>query len=326
MHRPRRLRQNEMIRSVVRETNLNTRNLILPLFIQEGTGKQDPIKSMPGQFRLSLDELLKVTDEVVKLGIPGIALFPVVPAHKKSSGAEECFNPSGLIPTAVQEIKKRHPELLIITDVALDPYSSDGHDGLVEKGIILNDPTVEVLCKQALAQARAGCDLVAPSDMMDGRIGKIRTALDQAGFEHVGILSYCAKYASKFYGPFREALDSAPKFGDKKTYQMDPANQREALREARLDLAEGADILMVKPALAYLDVISLLHRHTDLPIAAYQVSGEYAMIKAAEEKAWIDGTAVLMESLVSIRRSGAQMIFTYGAIEAAKELIKNSTR
>jgi porphobilinogen synthase len=304
----------------MRETSLTSKNLIYPVFLQEGSRKKDEIRSMPGQFRLSLDELLRVCEETLELKVPGIAVFPVVPNEKKNSLGDEAWNPQGLVPHSIREIKKRFPELLVVSDVALDPYSCDGHDGIVKNGEILNDETIAVLCKQALAQAEAGADLVAPSDMMDGRVRAIRASLDEAGFKQTGILSYCAKYASKFYGPFREALDSAPRFGDKKTYQMDPANRREALREARLDAAEGADFLMVKPALAYLDVIADLRENTDLPIAAYQVSGEYAMIKAAAQNGWIDGDAVLMECLTSIRRAGADMILSYGALEAARLL------
>ena len=318
MQRPRRNRRTETLRKMIQETQLRPQNLIYPVFIQEGSAKKDVIRSMPGQFRLSLDQLFPICDEALNLGVSGLALFPVVPENKKTSLAEESYNEKGLIPLAVAELKKRYPDLILISDVALDPYSSDGHDGLVKDGIILNDETIEVLCRQALAQAHAGADMVAPSDMMDGRIGAIRKVLDQNGFTETGILSYCAKYASKFYGPFREALDSSPRFGDKKTYQMDPANRLEALREARLDVAEGADVLMVKPALAYLDVIRDLKENVDLPIAAYQVSGEYAMIKAAAQQSWIDGDGVLLECLLSIRRAGAQMILTYGALEAAR--------
>ena len=320
MERPRRNRRNEALRSIMRESHLAPHHLVYPVFVQEGLKKKDAIRSMPGQFRLSLDELLPLCEEAVRLEVAGVALFPVVPEAKKNPLGHESYNPQGLIPHVVKELKARFPELLVITDVALDPYSSDGHDGIVKNGEILNDETVEVLVKQALAQARAGADLVAPSDMMDGRIGAIRRALDEEGFTNTGILSYCAKYASKFYGPFREALDSAPKHGDKKTYQMDPANRREALREARLDMEEGADFLMVKPALAYLDVIRDLREFSDVPIAAYQVSGEYAMVKAAAAQDWIDGDAVMLECLTSIRRAGADMILTYAALEAARLL------
>lgn len=320
MERPRRNRRSDAIRASLREAYLSPAHMIYPVFVQEGQRKVDPIKSMPGQSRLSLDELLKVCETASELGVAGIALFPVVPDAKKNSLGDESWNPQGLVPECVRAIKKNFPKLLVITDVALDPYSSDGHDGIVHDGLILNDETVEVLCKQALMQAEAGADFVAPSDMMDGRIGAIRRALEAKGFTQTGIISYCAKYASSFYGPFREALDSAPRFGDKKTYQMDPANRREALREARLDASEGADVLMVKPALAYLDVIRDLREFSDLPIAAYQVSGEFAMIKAAAQNNWIDGDKVMLESLLSIRRAGADLIFTYAAIEASKLL------
>lgn len=322
MERPRRNRRSEAIRSSLRETFLSPAHLIYPVFVQEGQGKSDAIKSMPGQARLSLDELLKVAETAARAGIAGLALFPVVPDAKKNSMGDESWNPQGLVPACMRALKSQFPSLLVITDVALDPYSSDGHDGIVKDGHILNDETVEVLCKQALMQAEAGADLVAPSDMMDGRIGAIRQALDAKGFTQTGIISYCAKYASSFYGPFREALDSAPRFGDKKTYQMDPANRREALREARLDAREGADVLMVKPALAYLDILRDLREFTDLPLAAYQVSGEFAMIKAAAQNNWIDGDKVMLESLLSIRRAGADLIFTYAALEAAKLLSK----
>lgn len=320
MERPRRNRRSDAIRASLRETFLSPAHMVYPVFVQEGQGKIDAIKSMPGHSRLSLDELLKVCKTASELGVAGIALFPVVPDAKKNSLGDESWNPQGLVPECVRAIKKNFPKLLVITDVALDPYSSDGHDGIVHDGLILNDETVEVLCKQALMQAEAGADFVAPSDMMDGRIGAIRRALEAKGFTQTGIISYCAKYASSFYGPFREALDSAPRFGDKKTYQMDPANRREALREARLDASEGADVLMVKPALAYLDVIRDLREFSDLPIAAYQVSGEFAMIKAAAQNNWIDGDKVMLESLLSIRRAGADLIFTYAAIEASKLL------
>jgi porphobilinogen synthase len=253
-------------------------------------------------------------------GVNAVVLFPAVAESLKTPKGEESYNDAGLIPKAVRMLKAQWPDLIVMTDVALDPYSSDGHDGIVRDGKIVNDETVEVLCKQAVCQARAGADVISPSDMMDGRVGAIRDALDEAGFEEVSILSYCAKYASGFYGPFREALDSAPRFGDKKTYQMDPANAREALRELELDEAEGADIVMVKPAGAYLDVIRLLRDHTALPIAAYQVSGEYAMIKAASQNGWLDEKRVALESLLAIRRAGADIIFTYYARQAARWL------
>jgi len=319
--RPRRNRRTEAIRRMVRETSLTPAHLVAPLFVVDGDRERQPIPSMPGYERLSIDLLLEKCRQLADLGIGGIALFPALPAYKKDKTASEATNPDGLFPRAVSAVKEQVPELTIFTDVALDPYSCDGHDGLVsETGEILNDETVEVLARMAVLHARAGADYVAPSDMMDGRVGAIREALDVEGFHNVGIMAYSAKYASAFYGPFRDALDSAPKFGDKKTYQMDPANVREALREVRLDLAEGADMVMVKPALAYLDVIRAIWEISDVPITAYQVSGEYAMVKAAAERGWIDGDRVMLEILLAIRRAGADVIFTYFAEEAAQQL------
>ena len=271
---------------------------------------------------MTLDLLLQEVQEAYKLGIGAIALFPLIAHDQKDNAGTESYNPDGLIPRAIRAIKQAVPEILLITDVALDPYSSEGHDGIVQAGRILNDETVAVLVKQALAQAEAGADFVAPSDMMDGRIGAIRQALDAEGWIDVGILAYSAKYASAYYGPFRDALDSAPKFGDKKTYQMDAANGREAIKEVRLDIAEGADIVMVKPALAYLDIIYRIKQQTNLPIAAYNVSGEYAMIKAAAEQGWIDEKQVILETLLSIKRAGADLILTYFAKEAVLMLQK----
>ncbi|MFS8821321.1 porphobilinogen synthase [Synechococcus sp. W60.2] len=317
IYRPRRLRRTEALRQLVQETHLRVQDLIYPLFVMEGENQRQEVESMPGCYRYTLDLLLKEVEEAANLGIPAVALFPVVPEEKKDPTGRESFNPEGLIQRAVRRIKQEIPEILVITDVALDPYSSEGHDGIVRDGVILNDETVEVLVKQALSQAEAGTDIVAPSDMMDGRVGAIREALDEQGYTDVAILAYSAKYASAFYGPFRDALGSAPKWGDKKTYQMDPANAREALREVELDEAEGADIVMVKPALAYLDIIYRVKEATDLPVAAYNVSGEYAMIKAAEQKGWIDGKKVMMESLLAMKRAGADMILTYFAKEAA---------
>jgi porphobilinogen synthase len=306
---------------MVRETSLTPAHLVAPLFVVDGDRERQPIPSMPGYERLSIDLLLEKCRQLADLGIGGVALFPALPAYKKDKTASEATNPDGLFPRAVSAVKEQVPELTIFTDVALDPYSCDGHDGLVsETGEILNDETVEVLARMAVLHARAGADYVAPSDMMDGRVGAIREALDVEGFHNVGIMAYSAKYASAFYGPFRDALDSAPKFGDKKTYQMDPANVREALREVRLDLAEGADMVMVKPALAYLDVIRAIWEISDVPITAYQVSGEYAMVKAAAERGWIDGDRVMLEILLAIRRAGADVIFTYFAEEAAQQL------
>lgn len=319
MHRPRRNRRNEVIRSMVRETQLLPAHLIAPLFVIDGTGQRIAIKSMPGQFRLSIDELLKEVKELYALGIHTVALFPAIDEKLKTPDAREAFNPQGLNARAIRAVKEAIPEMMVMGDIALDPYSSDGHDGLVDpkSGEILNDPSLEVLAKQALCEARAGVDIIGPSDMMDGRVGYLRAALDKEGFQNVLIMSYCAKYASGFYGPFREALDSAPKKGDKKTYQMDPANAKEALREGMLDEEEGADILMVKPGLPYLDVIYRLKEAFTLPIAAYNVSGEYAMVKAAAANGWIDNDKVILETLIAFRRAGADIILTYFAKEAA---------
>ena len=317
--RPRRNRQSEAIRGLIRETRLSAGQLIYPLFVHEDSD-DTALESLPGQTRWGHDGLVAEAKRAYGLGIRAVVLFPKVPEAKKNPTGDESWNPDGLIPQTIRRLKESVPELAVITDVALDPYNSDGHDGIVNEGKILNDETVEVLCKQAVCQAQAGADIVAPSDMMDGRVGEIRDALDAEGFEKVAILSYTAKYASAFYGPFRGALDSAPKSGDKKTYQMDPANSREALREAALDEGEGADMLMVKPAGPYLDVISLLAESTDLPIAAYQVSGEYLMIKAAAASGWLDEKAAVMESLIGIRRAGADMILTYFAPQAAQWL------
>lgn len=316
--RPRRLRSSPAIRRLVSETVLTVDDLIYPMFVMEGENNKVEIPSMPGCFRFTLDLLLKEIAEVYDLGINAIALFPVVPDEKKDDNGTESCNPDGLIQQTVSAIKKAIPDILVITDVALDPFTTHGHDGLVhEDGVIVNDPTVEVLVKMALSHAICGADMVAPSDMMDGRVGAIRDALDAEGFEDVAILAYSAKYASAFYGPFRNALESAPKSGDKKTYQMDLANTREALKEIYLDVAEGADIVMVKPALAYLDIIAKVKEATDLPVAAYNVSGEYSMIKAAVEKGWVDNDMIMLETLTSIKRAGANIILTYFAKEAA---------
>jgi len=324
MNRPRRNRRNEVIRSMVRESHLLPAHLIAPLFVIEGSGQKVAIKSMPGHFRLSIDELVKEAKELYSLGIHTVALFPAIEEKLKTPDAREAYNPQGLNARAIRAVKEAIPEMMVMGDIALDPYSSDGHDGLVDPktGEILNDPTLEVLAKQAICEAKAGVDIIGPSDMMDGRIGYLRAALDKEGFQNVLIMSYCAKYASGFYGPFREALDSAPKKGDKKTYQMDPANAKEALREAMLDEEEGADILMVKPGLPYLDVIYRLKETFTLPIAAYNVSGEYAMVKAAAANGWIDNDKVILETLVSFRRAGADIILTYFAKEAAVLLRK----
>jgi len=321
-HRPRRNRRTAAIRGLVRETVLRADQFIYPLFIKDGAGDED-IASMPGCARLSLDGLLREASEALALGVRAVVLFPAIAAELKSPEAQEASNPAGLVPQAIQRLKAEFPELAVFTDVALDPYNSDGHDGLVSDGVILNDETISVLCEQALCHARAGADVVSPSDMMDGRVGALRAALDAEGFIDVAICSYTAKYASAYYGPFRGALDSSPKLGDKKTYQMDPANAREALREATLDEAEGADILMVKPAGPYLDIIAQLRQATTLPLAAYQVSGEYLMIKAAAASGWLDERAVVLESLLSIRRAGADMVLTYFAKDAARWLREN---
>jgi porphobilinogen synthase len=309
---------------LVRETTLSPSDLIYPLFVHEKP-EDEAIASMPGCTRWSLEGLVKEAGEAHALGVPAVVLFPAVVEDLKTPGAEECFNPEGLVPRAIRALKAAHPSLLVITDVALDPYNADGHDGLVERGEdgelqIVNDETVAVLCEQALSHAQAGADVVAPSDMMDGRVGAIRSYLDESGFTDVSILSYTAKFASAFYGPFRGALESAPKEGDKKTYQMDPGNVREALRELILDEDEGADMVMVKPAGAYLDVIATLREATTLPIAAYQVSGEYLMLKSAAAAGWLDEEKVVMESLVGIKRAGADMILTYFAKEVAGRL------
>ena len=315
--RPRRLRRTETLRRMVREHTLRVEDLIYPLFVMVGEGQQEEVASMPGCYRYTLDLLLNEVKQAYQLGIGAIALFPLIPYDQKDNAGTESYNPDGLIPRAVRAIKQAVPDILIITDVALDPYSSEGHDGIVQDGKILNDETVAVLAKQALVQAEAGADFVAPSDMMDGRVGAIRKALDAEGWINVGILAYSAKYASAYYGPFRDALDSAPKFGDKKTYQMDAANAREAIKEVDLDIAEGADIVMVKPALAYLDIICQIKQHTNLPVAAYNVSGEYAMIKAAAAQGWIDEKKVILETLTSMKRAGADLILTYFAKDVA---------
>jgi porphobilinogen synthase len=320
IQRPRRNRLNPAIRGLTRESELNPENLVWPAFVQEGKNLRIPIVSMPGVSRLSIDQLVADCQRAFDLGVPAVALFPALDDSLKNSEGKESLNPNGLLQRAVKELKKIIPGMLVITDVALDPYSNDGHDGLVKDGKILNDETLPLLAGMAVVQAEAGADVVAPSDMMDGRIEVIRSALDEAGFKDVLICSYCAKYASGFYGPFRDALESAPKEGDKKTYQMDPANAREAIREILLDEEEGADWILIKPGLPYLDIIRLAREHTSLPVAAYHVSGEYAMLKAAAEKKWLDYDSCLMESLLSIRRAGADMIFTYGAIDAASIL------
>ncbi|RYU95823.1 porphobilinogen synthase [Emticicia agri] len=318
IHRPRRNRKSAAIRDLVQETTLSVNDFIFPMFVMEGTHIRSEIKSMPNIYRFSLDTLLEELKEVTDLGIKSICLFPNYPESKKDKYATESYKSGTLYLKALSEIKNKFPDLALMTDIALDPYSSDGHDGIVENGKILNDETLDVLGKMALAQARAGADILGPSDMMDGRVGYIRELLDDEGFSEISIMSYSAKYASAFYGPFRDALDSAPKFGDKKTYQMNPANVKEALIEGQLDMEEGADFLMVKPAFSYLDVIKTLSDNFPLPIAAYNVSGEYAMIKAASQNGWIDGQKAMYELLLSIKRAGAKVILSYFAKEFAQ--------
>lgn len=322
MIRPRRNRQNEVIRSMVRENFLSPAQLIAPLFVIEGKDQNIPIKSMPGYARFSIDQVVKEAKELYALGVKSVALFPAISDNLKTPDAREAYNSDGLNARAIRAVKDSIPGMMVMGDIALDPYSSDGHDGLVDSktGEVLNDATLEVLARQAICEAKAGVDIIGPSDMMDGRVGFIRAALDQEGFHNTMIMSYTAKYASGYYGPFRDALDSAPKKGDKKTYQMDPANGDEALREAALDEAEGADILMVKPGLPYLDIIYRLKQSFTLPIAAYNVSGEYAMVKAAAQNGWIDHDKVMMENLMCFRRAGADIILTYHAKEAARLL------
>ena len=322
--RPRRNRRSPAIRSMVRETVLTPADFILPLFLHEDE-VDTPIASMPGVTRWSLEGLVREAGEAHALGVPAVVLFPKIEEALKSPLAEECANDAGLVPRAIRALKAAHPTLCVITDVALDPYNSDGHDGVVRReeggGLsVLNDETVRILCQQALCHARAGADIVSPSDMMDGRVAALREALDEEGFDAISILSYSAKYASAFYGPFRGALDSAPKEGDKKTYQMDPGNAREAIREVLLDVEEGADMVMVKPAGPYLDIISRVREITALPVAAYQVSGEYLMIESAAAAGWVDGRAIALESLTGIKRAGADMILTYYAKRASEWL------
>lgn len=324
VNRPRRNRKSAAVRGLMRETTLAASHLIYPMFVQEGE-ENTPIPSLPGCTRWCVDDIASECARLFALGIHCVDLFAVVPEEKKDAAGSEAWNPDGVVPRAIKAIKALVPQMCVMTDVALDPFNTYGQDGIVreyENGDyeILNDETVEALCRQALCHAQAGADIISPSDMMDGRVAAIRAALDAEGFINVSILSYTAKYASAFYGPFRGALGSAPKFGDKKTYQMDPANRREALREAMLDAQEGADMLMVKPATMYLDVIAELRRNTDLPIAAYHVSGEYLMIKAAAASGWLDERSCMLESLISIRRAGADMILTYAAPQVAEWL------
>jgi porphobilinogen synthase len=318
MYRPRRNRRSQAIRNMVSETYLGAEHLIYPLFLVDGQNKKIEISSLPNNYRWSIDLLLKEVEECILLGIHSFVLFPVVEESKKDEVASYSYASDNFYLTAIYQLKTRFPQIELMSDVAMDPYSSDGHDGLVKNGKIINDETLPILGKMSIAQAQAGIDIIGPSDMMDGRIGYIRELLDLEGFTETSIMSYSAKYASAFYGPFRDALDSAPKHGDKKTYQMDPGNKREALIEAALDADEGADMLMVKPALAYLDIIHMLKENFDLPITAYNVSGEYAMIHAAAEKGWLDYNSVMLETLLSIKRAGADGILTYFAKDYAK--------
>jgi len=325
--RPRRLRRDAFTRALVREHSLSASDLILPVFVHEGENRVEAVASMPGVARLSLDRLIEVAEDCVALGVPVLALFPVIDASLKTPDGIEATNPNGLVPRVVRALKARVPGLGILTDVALDPYTSHGQDGVLdEQGYIINDRTVELLTQQALTQAAAGVDIVAPSDMMDGRIGAIRAALESSGAVHTRIMAYSAKYASAFYGPFRDAVGSAANLGkaDKKTYQRDPGNSDEALREVGLDLAEGADMVMVKPGLPYLDIVRRVKDEFHVPTFAYQVSGEYAMLKAAAANGWLDHDAVMMESLLAFKRAGADGILTYFALEAAR-LLKNPT-
>jgi len=326
-HRPRRLRRTDWSRRLVQENALSPNDFIYPVFLLEGSNRQEEVKSMPGVNRLSLDLLLPVAEDCVKLGIPVMALFPVIRDELKSLDGKEAYNPNGLIQVAVKELKKAFPNLGIMTDIALDPYTSHGQDGVIdENGYVLNDITVDILVKQALSHAEAGVDMVAPSDMMDGRIGAIREALENNGHIHTLIMAYSAKYASSFYGPFRDAVGSSGNLGkgNKKTYQMDPANSDEAIREVSLDIEEGADMVMVKPGMPYLDIVRRVKHELEYPTFAYQVSGEYAMIKAAVANGWLDGDAVMMESLLAFKRAGADGILTYFARDAARLLQTNS--
>ena len=322
-HRPRRMRRDDWSRRLMQENQLSASDLIYPVFLLEGTNQSQAVASMPGVNRVSLDLLFSVAEECVSLGIPVLAIFPVIDASLKTPDGKEAFNPNGLVPNAVRELKKRFPNLGIMTDVALDPYTSHGQDGVLDdQGRILNDETVAILVQQAVAQAQAGVDIVAPSDMMDGRIGKIREVLEQKNLIHTRIMAYSAKYASAFYGPFRDAVGSAKNLGkaDKKTYQMDCANTNEALREVALDISEGADMVMVKPGMPYLDIVRRVRDEFNYPTYAYQVSGEYAMLKAAAQNGWLDHDAVMMEALLAFKRAGADGILTYFAIEAARLL------
>lgn len=319
-YRPRRLRRNENLRRMIRETSLSVDDLVFPMFVVPGKGVKKEIPSMPGNYHYSIDKLVEEAKRIRDLGIPAIILFGI-PERKDEIGSE-AYSEKGIVQRALRTLKKDVPELVLITDVCLCEYTSHGHCGIVENGEVQNDETLETLAGVALSHARAGADMVAPSDMMDGRVGAIREALDEDGFEHIPIMSYAVKYASAFYGPFREAADSAPQFGDRRGYQMDPANSDEAIREATLDVQEGADIIMVKPAMPYLDIIRRVKEEFDLPIAAYNVSGEYAMVKSAAQKGWLDGERAMMEMLTGIKRAGADIILTYFAPEVARLLQK----
>lgn len=320
IHRPRRLRHNNVIRNMVRETHLTPNDFIYPMFVTFGKGVRKKISSMPGCAQLSVDEAVKDAQYAYKLGIPAIILFGI-PEHKDEKSSE-AYSAKGIVQKAIKAIKDKLPDLVVITDVCMCEYMSHGHCGVIKNGKILNDPTLELLAKEALSHAKAGADMVAPSDMMDGRIMAIRDMLDANGFEDIPVMSYAAKYASAFYSPFREAAESTPAFGDRRSYQMDPANRREAMKEVALDIEEGADIVMVKPALSYMDIISDVKDSFDVPVAAYNVSGEYAMVKAAAKLGWIDEMKVVMEILTSLKRAGADLILTYHAMDAAKELNK----
>ena len=322
--RPRRLRTTSSIRSLVKENQIDSSDFIVPLFFMEGKNRKEEIPSMPRYFRFTIDLLLEEVRECLDLGLCSVLLFAKVEDGLKDKKGSEALNPNGLMQRAIKKIKENFPEMYVMTDVALDPYSSTGHDGIVEEGEILNDLSLEVLGKMALSHAKAGADMVAPSDMMDGRIGYIREVLEKNNFPNVGILSYAVKYASCFYGPFRDAIDSAPGFGDKKTYQMNPSNAQEALKECALDVQEGADILMVKPGMPYLDILLMVKKNFNLPVAVYQVSGEYAMIHAAAEKGWIDLDLAMMETVIAFKRAGATLIASYFAKEIARKLISYS--
>ncbi len=317
-YRPRRLREKESFRRMIRETSLSVDDFILPLFAVEGKGIKNPIAPLPGQFHLSCDNLVKVVKEAADLNIPAVMLFGL-PGSKDPLGTQ-AYAKDGIVQKAIKTVKDALPDMTILTDVCLCQYTDHGHCGMVEKGKVDNDATLDLLARTALSHVKAGADMVAPSDMMDGRIAEIRGTLDEEGYSHIPIMSYAVKYASAFYGPFRSAADSTPQFGDRRSYQMDPANALEAVREATMDVEEGADIIMVKPALPYLDILARLKQEIDLPLAAYNVSGEYAMIKAAEMMGWVDGIKVIMETLLSIKRAGADTILTYAAMEAAREL------